>query len=373
MSPKISIFIPVYRESIFLEPLLTRLLEDPYKNKEIYVVIDEPTEKSVEISKKFSEDVNFIFNGERRGKANVLNEIVKRASGDIYLFLDADTLIDGKDGDGESFLKTLAREIENADIIEVKKGVLRDSFVAKVASYDYLSFNLINWYFSRKVGRCLGVNGAAFAIKRETFNALGGFRRVICEDLDIATRSFVSGARFKFIDKITVYTKVPSSWKEWFNQRKRWGIGAAFWFKENFKLLKSVLRKYPLVIVPSLLFIFPALPLLLISLFIPDDLTVKMLYVSLILLSTKMSMLLPPTAITSTTISMLRNFFIVLGSLVFYTSVFYAIARKFQFCFNPLEFTVFYFIIAPLWLMIIIASLIKVYTKPEKIRIDWKI
>jgi len=370
MSNRISIFIPVYKESIFLEPLLTRLLEDPYENKEIYVVIDEPTEKSIKISEKFSKDVNFTFNGKRKGKANVLNEIVRKSSGDIYLFLDADTIIDGNGG---SFLKTIVKEMENAEIIEVKKEVFRDSFVARIVSYDYLSFNLTNWYFSRKIGKCLGVNGAAFAIRRETFNALGGFRRVICEDLDIATRSFISGARFKFIDKITVYTKAPSSWKEWFNQRKRWGIGAAFWFKEHFKLLKDVLRKYPWVTVPSLLFIFPALPLLLISLFIPDDLTVKMLYVSLILLSTKTSILLPPTAITSTTISTLRNFFIVIGSIVSYEVIFYAIARRFQFCFNPLEFAVFYFVIAPLWLLIIIASIIKVYTKSNKIKVDWKI
>lgn len=370
MSNKISILIPVYRESVFLEPLLTRLLKDPYENKEIYVIIDEPTQKSIQTSKKFAGNVNFIFNGERKGKANVLNEIVKEASGDIYLFLDADTLVDGN---GKSFLETIAKEMENADIIEVKKEVFRDSFVAKVVSYDYLSFNLTNWYFSRKIGRCLGVNGAAFAIKRKIFDDLGGFRRVICEDLDIATRSFVSGARFKFIDKVTVYTKVPSSWKEWFTQRKRWGIGAALWFKENFNLLKNTLRKYPLVILPSLLFIFPALPLLLMGLFTPDDLTVKIFYVSLILLSTKTSVFLPPIAVTSTTISILRNFFIFLGSLVFYTSIFYVIARKFQFCFNPLEFAVFYFVIAPLWLLIIIASLIKVYAKPDKIRVDWKI
>ena len=109
------------------------------------------------------------------------------------------------------------------------------------------------------------------------------------------------------------------------------------------------------------------------GLFTPDDLTVKIFYVSLILLSTKTSVFLPPIAVTSTTISILRNFFIFLGSLVFYTSIFYVIARKFQFCFNPLEFAVFYFVIAPLWLLIIIASLIKVYAKPDKIRVDWKI
>lgn len=368
---KISIFIPVYRESDLLEPLIRSLLNDCYKEKEIFVVIDEPTQESIEVSKKFLDNniIHFIFNGIRKGKANVLNEIVKDSKGDIFLFLDADVLLDGRD----SLLKTVAKEMENAEIIEIKKGVIRNSFIAKVASYDYLSFSLTNLYFSRKIGRCLGINGAAFAIRRETFEALGGFRRVICEDLDLATRSFINGVRFKFLDNVAVYTKVPSSWKEWFNQRKRWGIGAAFWFKEYFKLLKGIIRKYPGVTFLSLLFIFPALPLLLMNLFVPDDFSLKMLYISLILLSAKTNILLPPMALTSTTLSTLKNFFIVVGSLAGYLSVFYFIARRLNFHFNPLEFTIFYFIIAPLWLLIVVSSLIKVYVKPNDIKIDWKI
>lgn len=367
----ISIFIPVYRESDFLEPLLRSLLKDSCKEKEIFVVIDEPTEKSIKISEVFSSNsVHFIFNGERKGKANVLNEIVKDSKGTIFLFLDSDILIDGGK---ESFLETILREMKDAEIIEVKKGVIKDSFMARIISYDYLSFNLTNWYFSSKMGRCLGVNGAAFAIRREVFERLGGFRRVICEDLDLATRSFVAGARFKFVDKVSVYTKVPSRWKEWFNQRRRWGIGAAFWFKEHFKLLKNIVCKHPGIIIPSLLFIFPALPLFLVSLFIPDDLSLKALYVSLILLSTKASVLLPPMALTSTALPMLRSFLIAMGNLTIYSLIFYTVARKFRFDFNPFEFAIFYFIVAPIWLLIVVISLFKAYVKPENVKVDWKV
>ncbi|MBS7634250.1 glycosyltransferase family 2 protein [Candidatus Bathyarchaeota archaeon] len=372
MPHKISIFIPVYRESCFLEHLLTYLLNDPYENKEILVVVDEPAQRSLDISKKFSDKVHFIFNGERKGKANVLNEIVNESTGDVCLFLDSDVLLDVK-GKGESFLEAIAKEMDCAEIVEVKKGVIKDSFISRIASYDYLGFNLTSWYFSRRIGRCLGINGAAFAIKREIFEALGGFRRVICEDLDIATRAFINNARFKFIDKVTAYTRVPSSWKEWFNQRKRWGVGAAFWFKEHFKLLRRVLKEHPEVAIPSLLFIFPALPLLIMNLFMPDDLSTKMLYISLILLSTKTNLLLPPTALTSTTISTLKSFFVVIGNLAASSLIFYIFARRIRFPFNPIEFLIFYFVMAPVWLLIIVTSLIKVYIKPENIKIDWKV
>jgi glycosyltransferase involved in cell wall biosynthesis len=96
-SRKISIFHPVYRESDLLEQLLTSLINDPYKEKEIFVVIDEPTERSLEVSKSFSGEVHFKFNGIRRGKANVLNEVVSESKGEILLFLDSDTLIDRRE------------------------------------------------------------------------------------------------------------------------------------------------------------------------------------------------------------------------------------------------------------------------------------
>ena len=69
MPPKISMFIPVYKESDLLESLLNSLLIDPYNPKEIFVVIDEPSKKSIDITRKFNESVNFVLNGERNGKA----------------------------------------------------------------------------------------------------------------------------------------------------------------------------------------------------------------------------------------------------------------------------------------------------------------
>lgn len=370
---KISIFIPVYRESDLLGQTLTFLLSDPYKEKEIFVVIDEPTQKSLEIAKEFSQKgVHFKLNGERKGKANALNEVVKESNGDIFLFLDADVLINDTVEGG--FLETIAREMDNAEIVEVRKEVIRDSFVAKIACYDYLGFTLTNIYFSSKIGRCLAINGAAFAIKREMFETLGGFRRTICEDLDIATRSFVNGARFKFINNPPVLTKAPSSLKEWFNQRRRWAIGAALWIKDHFRTLRRAIRKYPRVIILSLLLAFPSIPLFLVSLFIPDEIFTKALYMLLLFSSTTTSLMVFPAALTSVIIPALKSLIILLGSFSGYSAIFYLIARKIKFHFNFLEFTVFYFVMAPLWLMLIITCLIRVCVrKSGNINVDWKV
>jgi len=369
MSKKFSIFIPVYKESNFLANLLDSLIADPYPEKEIFVVVDEPTEKSLSLAKKF-EKVHFIWNGERKGKVNVLNEIVDRSTGEYLLFLDSDVLLNGN---SNNFLETIASGIKEAEIVEVKKEIMRDSFLARIVSYDYLSFNFTNWFFSRKLNKCLGLNGAAFAIRRETFLSLGGFRRVIVEDLDIGTRAFIKGVRYKFVKNLGVYTRAPPSWESWFDQRKRWAIGTALWFKEYFKDLLRIVRAHPGVLLPSLLFIFPCLPFFLVTLFTPDELYVKAFYIALLFLSTQASLLLPPTAFTSTSLAVFRNLFLMIGSFGTYSFVFYLLARKLGCYFNPAEFAIFYLIYSPLWLLMIIASITKVYFKQKEVDINWKV
>lgn len=365
----ISIFIPVYRESDMLEDLLEDLLEDPYEDKEIFVIIDEPSLKSLRLIEKFRGKVNFVLNGERRGKAKVLNDAVEDSSGDILLFLDADVAIDGESGD---FLKKVSDSLEKADIVEIKKDVVRDSILARIVSYDYLGFSSTNWFFSRVLGKCLGFNGAAFAIRREAFNSLGGFRRTICEDLDMGLRSFLKDLKFKFLIDVNVYTKAPSSWREWFKQRKRWGMGAALWLKENYRSLLGIVRESPKILL-SLLLLFPSLLTAMSILIIPEDIYVKIAYILFFILSTRASILLPPTAFASTTLSMIKNMLMTVSSLLAYSSLFYILAQKMNFPFNPLEFTFYYLIYSPLWLITVAASIARLLLKPEWINIDWKV
>ncbi|MBS7614464.1 glycosyltransferase family 2 protein [Candidatus Bathyarchaeota archaeon] len=370
MAPKISVFIPVYHESEFLEPLLSRLLEDPYDEKEIFVIVDEPTEKSLCLANRFSGKTRFVFNGVRKGKVNALNEVVAQSTGEILFFLDSDTMLDSG---LEALFRQISKEIEDAEIVEVKKDIIRDSFIAKIVSYDYLGFNFTNWLFSKKLSRCLGLNGAAFAVKRETFKILGGFRKVIMEDLDIGTRSFINGVRYKFVRNIRVYTKAPSSWSSWFKQRKRWALGSALWFKEYFKDLVRMAKSHPSVLLPALFFIFPCLPFFLFTLFIPDEIFLKTFYFSLLLLSTQTTLLLAPTAFTSTSLAILRNLAFMVGNIGAYSSFFYFLSRKMGNSFNLLEFVIFFLIYSPLWFLMIITNLSRVCLKQKTGAIDWKL
>ena len=366
----ISIFIPVYRESELLDASLRNLIKDTYKNKEIFVIVDEPTKNSLEIIKRFKNKVRFIVNGKRKGKVNVLNEAVELSKGDVFLFFDADVKIPEN---SKNFLKNVMSEINDADIIEIKKRIIRDSLLSKIVGYDYLGFNFANWIFSKTLKRCLGINGAAFAIKRDVFLELGKFKRVVSEDLDIGTEAFLKNKKFKYVKNIEVLNKSPSSWKEWFKQRKRWSLGAALWFKDYHKhLIKSVI-KYPKVLIPILFLIFPSLIFLLLSFFISTTLIEKTLTFFLLFISAKISILIPFIFFTSTGVILIKNIILSLMSFGIFSTIFYYAARKIHYKFNPLEFAIYFFFYSPLWLLIVITSFIRVFIFSQYKLTDWKI
>ena len=224
----ISIFIPVYKESNQLALMLNKL-SSQNATKEIFVTIDEPTD---EFSKKIKElqfeNVKFIINKERIGKANALNNTTKLASGKVLLFLDADIQI----SEDPDFLRKIIMETKTADVVDIKKIVAKGkSLLSKMAYYEYFTYNVSAWLSSRYMHKCPAVNGAAFAIKRETFEKVGGFHKVVAEDIDVATRAFLADSSFAYTTDVEVKNVVYSEWGKWFRHSRRWAIGQALWLE----------------------------------------------------------------------------------------------------------------------------------------------
>ncbi|MEM1551540.1 MAG: glycosyltransferase family 2 protein [Candidatus Bathyarchaeia archaeon] len=365
---RISVFIPVYRHSDLLEELLDGLVSDSYQNKEIFVTIDEPTVDVQRVIERFRGEVHFILNGHRRGKVGALNEAVKVSSGEILLFLDADVKL----GECRDFLKTIALEMEDADILDIKKKIIRDSFVSRMVNYEFVGSNFSSFLYSKLVQKCFAVGGTAFAIKRETFEEVGGFAKVVSEDLDLAARAFHRNKRFKFTNKAEVYTKVPSGWRGWLAQRKRWGIGTGIWIKTHGGKVVRSIAKYPYIAFPCSLMLFPTVALMLfnyICSFFPDaqlfNLVPKALASQLNLTSVPV---LPPS-LTTISFTALTNFF--LGFIMFST-IFYIASKKLGFQFSIAEFITYYFFYQPLSFIVLFAGIIAgIFFKDHKI--DWKL
>ncbi len=366
---KISVLIPVHRESPLLEGLLTDLIGDPYQSKEVLVIVDKPTEMSRKAMEKFGDKAAFILNGERVGKVNALNEAFKRTTGNILLFLDSDIQLQA---DGASFLGVLEKEMEDTEILDIKKSTTRVSFLTKLVHYEYLSSSLVSYFFSKRVGKSLGLNGAAFAIRREAFERLSGFRRTVTDDFDLITRSFLESLSFKYTHRVSVVVKPQSGWKEWYRQRRRWGIATGVWLKDYYKPLAKTFVRKPQAMLPSLLLLMPSL-LLILSFLLPNAIFYAVPILASSVLHTYFSLVLLPISLNTFSISIASSFTVTAITYAVLSVIYYSGARELGYYFNPAEFLCYYLIYSPLSLLLTIIGIFRVVTHKDVIDLDWKV
>jgi len=366
----ISILIPSYKESDLLEALLNQLIKDPYKNKEIITVIDEPTKNSLKTVKKYKNQVRFILNKKRKGKVTALNEATRIAKGNIFLFLDSDVKISKKSKD---FLKKISENIKDVDLLDIKKKSLRcSSFLSKIINYEYLAYNVNSFVFS-KLKRCIGFSGSAFAIKRRFFEEIGGFKHVIAEDLEMGIQTFFNKKIFKFGIDVEVFTKSAYSWKNWLKQRERWGMGAGYHVKRYWKFFFKSFFKYPKIILMMLYLGWPTMASLL-TLFLVDSLLGKFFFLSLISLSLKFNFLIPFIFILSLYTVLIRNVLLFFVTYISSALIFYFVSRKLKHKFSSLEFTIYYLLYSPISSSIYLFYFLKgFFSSRQTVLKDWKV
>jgi cellulose synthase/poly-beta-1,6-N-acetylglucosamine synthase-like glycosyltransferase len=365
---KVSVFTPVYKNSDLLQRLLEELINDTYERKEIFVIIDEPDEKAFELVKKYQAKISFVLNEQRIGKVDALNKAVKMSNGEVLVFLDSDVKLKSS---GE-FLGVIERAMEEVDILDVKSNIIRDSFISRMVNYEYVSSNFVNYLYSKLIQRCFGINGAAFAIRRETFEEIGGFSKVISEDLDIAVKALLKDKRFKYTKDVEVYTKAPSSWGSWLAQRKRWGIGTGLWLKEHWRNLIKYAKRYPHVVIPSILILFPTLIPTAFNYFFSNFLGYKILGIVFMLLATRFNFFIPFFFSASMAILLTANILILLINFIFFSIMFYAASKKLKLYFSFLEFLIYYFFYQPLAFFTLVVGIIIPFLS-SRYKLDWKV
>ena len=362
----VSVLIPVFRESEQLPKLLNDLSSQDI-SKEIIVTIDEPRDGFLEKVKHFNA-VQFIVNQKRNGKANALNDAAKLASGKILVFLDADIELTGD----PDFLKKIVREMDSADVLDIKKIVEKNSFLSKMAYYEYFTFNVGSWITSKFLGKCPAANGAAFAIKRKVFDDLGGFHKVVAEDIDLATRAFLADCSFAYTTEVEVKNVVYSNWRDWYTQRKRWAMGQALWLKDFYKALFRKCVGKPQVFLPALFVLYPPLISMSLTFLLPSTWVYDSLLLFSMFLSTRFNTILPIFLISLPIVDVLKLVLISLTSFAITALVFYKLSKKLGFEMKLHELFVYYFFYSVLWIAVIFIGYVQVVVFRKRVAPNWK-
>lgn len=233
--PKVTIVVPAKNEENTIEKTLKSILDLNYPKKllQIIAVNDGSTDRTGEIidsHKKFGIET---IHKKNRGKASALNVGLKKATGEIFVCMDADSTVERN-----ALMKTVGyfNDPEVGSVATSVKVSEPKNILQKVQFFEYI-YNI----FLRKVHSFMNavfvVPGTFGLYKTSVLREIGGFDEGnLTEDMEIIMRMQDHGYRIETSSTTYSYTVSPDTWKKLFAQRTRWYQG----FLSNSKTYKRM-------------------------------------------------------------------------------------------------------------------------------------
>ncbi len=248
---KFAIIIPARDESQVIEANLRSIEHCDYpKDKyEVYLIVESPEDKTIELAKKFTDikiNIFFRINLENVGKGYALDECLKHiySTNDIYdafMILDADNVI------SHNFISRLNDAYQQGYDIACGKRENKDWNASVVCGASALTFTIINTIQNKpKVyyGMNVLVSGTGFFFRAEMLRGYCGWPfHTLTEDYELTNFSVVHNLKSTYIEDAIFYDEQPVKMKQSIIQRTRW-IKGYFTVQKKYKKEKiNALKK----------------------------------------------------------------------------------------------------------------------------------
>jgi len=266
--PKVSIILPAFNEEVCIVDSIKSAIQQDYKNKQIIIVSDGSTDKTVEVvlrafdlscnfnatkklieitkkSKLYTSPVISVYtnknivliDSKNGGKASALNLGILYSDAQWILNVDADTVIVKN-----AISTTLQYLREDSDACscfvgvlngnEVKDGVVTKHevpkhFLARLQWLEYIR-SFILWRVAHdKRNATIVMPGAFTFMNRSVALSVDGYKHgYLSEDMEITLSIVSKGKKIQFIPEFLAWTEVPDNYNSLTKQRMRWYRGA---------------------------------------------------------------------------------------------------------------------------------------------------
>lgn len=221
--PSVSILIPAYNEEDAIAKTIENIVKIDYPRNmlEILVIDDGSRDKTYEIAKKHESKLVKVFTKKNGGKANAINFGLKRAKNDFVVVMDADSL-PNKDA-----LINCMKYFDEKKVAAVTAHIMpkRTNLLQKFQHIELMVVNL-----QRKLQESPNIinctPGPFSVYRKDILMQVGGFdEKNLVEDVEIAWRLISKGYKIRMAFDAMVDCIYPYSFRMWWKQRTRWGIG----------------------------------------------------------------------------------------------------------------------------------------------------
>lgn len=244
--PGVSILIAAYQEEAAIGRTLQSIAWEDYPGElEVLVLVDGSTDRTAELANQAFKTLPFpdhvsghvVEFPTNRGKAAVLNAGLSQARHDLIVTIDGDSRL------GEDSLTKIVERLmsDPANTQAVAGAVLvansRSSLMAGMQEWDYFHGIAAVKRMQSMYHGTLVAQGAFSIYTRAALLKVGGWPDCVGEDIVLTWALLNEGYRIGYAEDAVVFTNVPTTFRRFAQQRRRWARGLVEAFRNHKRLL----------------------------------------------------------------------------------------------------------------------------------------
>jgi cellulose synthase/poly-beta-1,6-N-acetylglucosamine synthase-like glycosyltransferase len=226
--PKVTVIIPAFNEEKVIENTVRSALASDYPNLRTIVVDDGSKDAtSAVVREKFAKEIAqgrvLLLTKSNAGKAEALNYALRYTQDEIYVGIDADTVI------ASNAISILVPHFADAKVGAVAGNAKVGNRVNLWTRWQALEY-ITSQNFERRALNVFGavsvVPGAIGAWRVTAVRQAGGYHTdTVAEDADLTMSLLESGWRVVNEDRALAFTEAPTNASGLMRQRFRWSFG----------------------------------------------------------------------------------------------------------------------------------------------------
>jgi cellulose synthase/poly-beta-1,6-N-acetylglucosamine synthase-like glycosyltransferase/peptidoglycan/xylan/chitin deacetylase (PgdA/CDA1 family)/spore germination protein YaaH len=227
-NPRVAVLIPAYNEETVIVRTIRSVLNSDYKNLHVIVIDDGSSDRTADVAREaYAREIAAghvqVFSKPNAGKAAALNYALERLSEEIYVGIDADTVI------AADAISKLIPHFEDEKIGAMAGNAKVGNRVNLWTRWQALEY-ITSQNFERRALDLFHVvtvvPGAIGAWRTAPVKAAGGYHlNTVAEDADLTMNLLEMGLKVDYEDRALAFTEAPIDAKGLMRQRFRWSFG----------------------------------------------------------------------------------------------------------------------------------------------------